>query len=107
MQYGFSFYFYLFQAQAGDNVGALLRGIKLKEIERGMLLCAVGSEKLSNRYKARVYFLTKSEGGRSKPILSKYIQQLFSKTWNAPCRIDLGYLQLTFILQILILFYFR
>ncbi|GJQ76381.1 hypothetical protein Trydic_g2099 [Trypoxylus dichotomus] len=77
------------QAKAGDNVGALLRGIKLKAVDRGMLVCAVGSEKLSNRFKATVYFLSRSEGGRSKPILSKYIQQLFSKTWNAPCRIDL------------------
>lgn len=79
-----------FQALAGDNVGALLRGIKLKSVDRGMLVCAVGSEKLSNRFRATVYFLTKSEGGRSKPILTKYIQQLFSKTWSAPCRVDLG-----------------
>ncbi|KAK9694814.1 Elongation factor Tu C-terminal domain [Popillia japonica] len=77
------------QALAGDNVGALLRGIKLKSVDRGMLVCAVGSEKLSNRFRATVYFLTKSEGGRSKPILTKYIQQLFSKTWSAPCRVDL------------------
>ena len=55
-----------------------------------MLLCAAGSEKLSNRFKASVYFLSKNEGGRSKPIVSKYIQQLFSKTWMVACRIDLG-----------------
>jgi elongation factor Tu len=35
-----------------------------------------------------VYFLTRAEGGRSKPVTSKYIQQLFSRTWNVPCRID-------------------
>lgn len=78
------------QAVAGDNVGALLRGIRLKAVERGMLLCAIGSQKISNRFTANIYFLSKNEGGRSKPILNKYIQQLFSKTWNAPCRIDLG-----------------
>ncbi|XP_018320206.1 uncharacterized protein LOC108733527 [Agrilus planipennis] len=77
------------QAVAGENVGILLRGVKLKLVERGMLLCALGSEKLSNRFIASVYFLTKSEGGRSKPILGKYIQQFFSKTWNVPCRLDL------------------
>ncbi|KAF2903086.1 hypothetical protein ILUMI_03102 [Ignelater luminosus] len=77
------------QAIAGDNIGALLRGIKLKAVERGMLLCAQGSQKISNRFVASIYFLTRSEGGRSKPITSKYIQQLFSKTWNVACRIDL------------------
>ncbi|XP_022909096.2 elongation factor Tu [Onthophagus taurus] len=76
-------------ASAGDNIGALLRGVRLKQVDRGMLLCKPGSEKLSNRYKASIYFLSKSEGGRSKPVLSKYIQQLFSKTWNVPCRLDL------------------
>lgn len=80
----------IFQAVAGDNVGALLRNVKLKDVERGMLLCAVGSQQLSNRFVASIYFLTKSEGGRSKPVTSKYIQQLFSKTWSVACRIDLG-----------------
>lgn len=55
-----------------------------------MLLCAVGSQKLSNRFVASVYFLSKAEGGRAKPITSKYIQQLFSKTWSISCRVDLG-----------------
>lgn len=62
----------------------------MKDIEKGMLLCAVGSQQLSNRFVASIYFLTKAEGGRSKPITSKYIQQLFSKTWSVACRIDLG-----------------
>lgn len=78
------------EAFAGDNIGALLRGIKIRDVEKGMLLCALGSEKISNRFEASIYFLTKGEGGRSKPVLSKYIQQLFSKTWNIQCRIDLG-----------------
>lgn len=55
-----------------------------------MLFCAVGTQKLSNRFEASVYFLTKGEGGRSKPIMSKYIQQLFSRTWSVACRVDLG-----------------
>lgn len=53
-----------------------------------MLLCASGSENLSNHYDATMYLLTRNEGGRSKPITSKYIQQLFSRTWNVPSRID-------------------
>nr|XP_023017985.1 uncharacterized protein LOC111507003 [Leptinotarsa decemlineata] len=78
------------QAVAGENIGALLRGIRLKDINRGMLLCALGSEKISNRFKASIYFLSRAEGGRSKPITGKYCQQLFSRTWNVACRIDLG-----------------
>ncbi|KAF7278516.1 mitochondrial translation elongation factor Tu 2 [Rhynchophorus ferrugineus] len=77
------------EAKAGDNVGVLTRGVKLKDVKRGMLLCAMNSQKLSNRFKASVYFLTKGEGGRSKPILGNYCQQLFSKTWNIACRVDL------------------
>lgn len=68
------------QAIAGENVGILLRGLKLKDVERGMLLSAPGNQTLSNRFRGNVYFLSKSEGGRSKPIVSKYCQQLFSKT---------------------------
>ncbi|XP_060518506.1 elongation factor Tu-like [Cylas formicarius] len=77
------------QAVAGENVGALVRGVKLSDVKRGMLLCAAKTVALSNRFKASVYFLSKAEGGRSKPIVGKYCQQLFSKTWNVACRIDL------------------
>ncbi|CAO1413112.1 unnamed protein product [Diamesa tonsa] len=76
------------KALAGDNVGALLRGVKISSVQRGMLLCASGTETLSNHYDATMYLLTRNEGGRSKPITSKYIQQLFSRTWNVPSRID-------------------
>lgn len=76
-------------AQAGDNVGVLLRGMKLEVIQKGMMLCEFGSEKISNRFEAKIYFLSKAEGGRWKPITSKYIQQIFSRTWNISCRIDI------------------
>ena len=76
-------------AKAGDNMGALLRGVRIHSVQRGMLLCAAGSQVVGNHFEAKVYFLTRAEGGRSKPITSKYIQQLFSRTWNVPCRIDL------------------
>ncbi|XP_030759394.1 uncharacterized protein LOC115884835 [Sitophilus oryzae] len=77
------------EAKAGENVGTLVRGIKLKDVRKGMLLCAPGSQQLTNRFKASIYFLTRAEGGRSKPILGKYCQQLFSKTWSIACRIDM------------------
>jgi len=76
-------------AQAGDNVGVLIRGVKLQSVQRGMMLCHHGSETISNFFEAKIYFLSKAEGGRSKPITTKYIQQLFSRTWNVACRIDL------------------
>lgn len=81
------------QAQAGENVGALLRGIKISAVERGMLLCATGSEDISNHFEGSMYLLSRAEGGRVKPMLSKYIQQLFSQTWNVPARIDIGKLK--------------
>ncbi|XP_063221634.1 elongation factor Tu [Bacillus rossius redtenbacheri] len=77
------------EACAGENLGALLRGVKIHDVQRGMLLCARASMRLSNHYEASVYFLSRSEGGRAKPVTSGYIQQLFSRTWNIPCRVDL------------------
>ncbi|EFA06887.2 elongation factor Tu [Tribolium castaneum] len=78
------------EAKAGENVGLLLRNVKLKDIQRGMLLCQANSVTLSNRFAGSIYFLAKNEGGRSKPVTGKYIQQLFSKTWSISCRVDLA-----------------
>lgn len=75
--------------QAGDNVGVLLRGIKIANVQRGMLLCSQGTEQISNHFDGSMYLLARNEGGRSRPLTSKYIQQIFSRTWNVPCRIDL------------------
>lgn len=77
------------KAYAGDNVGVLLRSIKISNIQRGMILCARNTQHLSNHYDANMYLLTRNEGGRKLPIASKYIQQLFSNTWNIPARIDI------------------
>lgn len=73
-------------AKAGENVGILLRGIKPKSIRKGMILCPVNTLTLNNHFKATIYFLLRSEGGRTKPITSNYQQQLFSHTWNIVCR---------------------
>lgn len=75
-------------ARAGDHVGVLLRQIKAKSIKRGMILAARNSLKVSNQFSGTVYFLSKSEGGRSKPITRGYIQVLFSETWQVTARFD-------------------
>ncbi|XP_047117595.1 elongation factor Tu, mitochondrial [Schistocerca piceifrons] len=77
------------EAKAGENVGVLLRGVRINSVQRGMLLCASKSESLCNHFEAKIYFLSRAEGGRSKPIVNKYSQQLFCKTWNIFCRVDL------------------
>ncbi|KAK8376409.1 hypothetical protein O3P69_009805 [Scylla paramamosain] len=76
-------------AKAGENVGVLLRGVRIEALARGMSLCALGSKKYVNRFESTIYFLTSGEGGRRRPITSAYIQQIFSNTWNITCRIDL------------------
>lgn len=73
-------------AKAGENVGILIRGIKPKLVRKGMVLCPIHTLKLHNHFKATIYLLLRSEGGRSKPITSNYQQQLFSHTWNIVCR---------------------
>jgi len=76
-------------AFAGDNVGLLLRSVKLDQVQRGMILVPSKSVSLVNHFQAQVYLLSKGEGGRSRPVLSGYIQQIFSATWNISCRLDL------------------
>ncbi|MBI3875854.1 MAG: elongation factor Tu [Verrucomicrobia bacterium] len=67
-------------AQAGDNVGVLLRGIKKEEVERGMVLAKPGSIKPHTKFKAEVYVLTKDEGGRHTPFFNKYRPQFYFRT---------------------------
>ncbi|MGD5493822.1 EF-Tu/IF-2/RF-3 family GTPase, partial [Xanthomonas citri pv. citri] len=55
------------QGQAGDNIGALLRGTKREDVERGQVLCKPGSVKPHTKFKAEAYILTKEEGGRHTP----------------------------------------
>jgi elongation factor Tu len=63
--------------------------VKPAQIARGMIVCPPNTSTAYNRFKAQVYFLTKHEGGRVKPVRSGYAQQLFSHTWNMEARIDL------------------
>jgi elongation factor Tu len=68
------------EAQAGDNIGVLLRGIKRDEIERGQVLAAPGSITPHTRFKAEVYVLSKEEGGRHTPFFSHYRPQFYFRT---------------------------
>ncbi|XP_045156687.2 elongation factor Tu, mitochondrial-like isoform X2 [Mercenaria mercenaria] len=70
------------ECKAGENVGVLIRGIKNDVIKRGMALCAPDSQVQSNFVEAQIYVLTKGEGGRSKPLMNNYTQNLFSSIWN-------------------------
>jgi len=72
------------RAEAGDQVGALIRGIKREKVRRGMILCKPGSIKQHNHFNAQVYFLTKAEGGRAKPLTKYHQTQMYCKTWAAP-----------------------
>ncbi|TAL27795.1 MAG: elongation factor Tu [Alphaproteobacteria bacterium] len=68
------------QGEAGDNIGALLRGTKREEVERGQVLCAPGSIKPHTKFKAEAYVLTKDEGGRHTPFFTNYRPQFYFRT---------------------------
>ncbi|MFP4145205.1 MAG: elongation factor Tu [Phycisphaeraceae bacterium] len=68
------------QGQAGDNVGALLRGVEKKDIERGQVLAKPGSITPHTRFEGEVYVLTKEEGGRHTPFFSGYKPQFYFRT---------------------------
>ena len=67
-------------AEAGDNIGALLRGIARKDIERGQVLCKPGSIHPHTKFKGQVYVLKKEEGGRHKPFFTNYRPQFYFRT---------------------------
>ncbi|MCM1055127.1 MAG: elongation factor Tu [Bacteroides sp.] len=67
-------------AEAGDNIGALLRGIQRSDIERGQVLCKPGSIHPHTKFSGQVYVLKKDEGGRHKPFFSNYRPQFFFRT---------------------------
>jgi elongation factor Tu len=68
------------EGQAGDNVGALLRGTKKEDVERGQVLCKPGSITPHTNFEANVYVLTKEEGGRHKPFFNNYRPQFYFRT---------------------------
>ena len=68
------------QGQAGDNIGALIRGVGREEVERGQVLCKPGSIKPHTDFKANVYVLSKDEGGRHTPFFANYRPQFYFRT---------------------------
>ncbi len=68
------------KGMAGDNAGILLRGVKKEDVERGMVLAAPGSVKPHTKFEAKVYALTKEEGGRHKPFFKGYKPQFYIRT---------------------------
>jgi elongation factor Tu len=68
------------EGRAGDNIGALLRGVKREEIERGQVLIKPGTVKCHTNFTAQVYVLTKDEGGRHTPFFNNYRPQFYFRT---------------------------
>jgi elongation factor Tu len=77
------------EGQAGDNIGALLRGTKKEEVERGQVLCKPGSITPHTNFEAQVYVLTKEEGGRHKPFFNNYRPQFYFRTTDVTGSITL------------------
>ena len=77
------------QAEAGDNIGVLLRGIQRDEIERGQVLAKPGTIKPHTKFKSQVYVLTKEEGGRHTPFFNGYRPQFYFRTTDVTGVIDL------------------
>ncbi len=77
------------QAEAGDNIGALLRGVAKDEIERGQVLCKPGSVNPHTKFVGQVYVLTEKEGGRQKPFFSGYRPQFYFRTTDVTGTIEL------------------
>lgn len=76
-------------AQAGDNVGLLLRGVKKEDIERGMVIAAPGTVKPHKKFKAKAYILTKDEGGRHSPFFNGYRPQFYFRTTDVTGNVKL------------------
>lgn len=75
------------EAHAGDQLGALVRGVKREDIRRGMVMCKPGSIKAQDHVEAQVYILSKEEGGRPKPFTSFIQLQMFSRTWDVASQV--------------------
>ena len=77
------------QGQAGDNIGALLRGTKREDVERGQVLCKPGSVKPHTHFTAEIYVLSKEEGGRHTPFFNNYRPQFYFRTTDVTGAVEL------------------
>jgi len=76
--------------QAGDQVGALIKGVKRDEVRRGMVIAKPGTMKICNRATAQVYVLNKDEGGGEEPFTNELQLMMYSKTWNITTSITIA-----------------
>ena len=77
------------EGRAGDNIGALLRGTKKEDVERGQVLCKPGSITPHTNFEGQVYVLNKNEGGRHKPFFNNYRPQFFFRTTDVTGTVEL------------------
>ena len=75
--------------EAGDNIGALLRGIERDQVERGQVLAKPGSIKPHTKFEAQAYILKKEEGGRHTPFFTKYRPQFYFRTTDVTGEVEL------------------
>jgi elongation factor Tu len=80
------------QGQAGDNIGALLRGTKREDVQRGQVLCKPGSINPHTEFEAEAYILSKDEGGRHTPFFTNYRPQFYFRTTDVTgeCQLPAG-----------------
>lgn len=74
---------------AGDNIGALVRGLKREDIRRGQIMCAPGTQKVGRKFEAEIYCLKQDEGGRHTPFVGKYRPQFYIRTSDVTGSIEL------------------
>jgi elongation factor Tu len=77
------------QGEAGDNIGALLRGLKREEVERGQVLAKPGSITPHTKFRGEIYVLTKEEGGRHTPFFNGYRPQFYFRTTDVTGNVQL------------------
>ena len=76
------------RGEAGDNIGALVRGVGREDVERGQVLCKPGSVKPHTEFDAEVYVLSKDEGGRHTPFFANYRPQFYFRTTDVTGEVD-------------------
>jgi len=74
---------------AGDNIGALVRGLKREDIRRGQIMCSPGTQKVGRKFEAEIYCLKQDEGGRHTPFVGKYRPQFYIRTSDVTGSIEL------------------
>lgn len=77
------------RGEAGDNLGALCRGLKREDIVKGLVMCKPGSVTSHTKFEAQMYVLSKEEGGRHTPFVNGYRPQLFTRTADITCTVGL------------------